>query len=133
MDWLTSACGGRGRKLNIIGRYEEKRKGSGTMKITDEMIEAAAKAAQGAWRRIACTGDDQVVWPSVARAALRAADAVAPEKGDLSEIIDAVLEAHEGRIGTHYEGCWKYHAACLALLLRDIGAVAPPKNEGENK
>ena len=49
-----------------------------------------------------------------------------------TEIIAAVLEAHVGRIGTHYEGCWKYHAACLAMLLRKAGVDAPPKNEGED-
>lgn len=35
-------------------------------------------------------------------------------------LIDEVLKAHEGEIGTHYEGCWKYHAGCLAVVLRDI-------------
>ena len=40
-----------------------------------------------------------------------------------AEVIAAVIETHEGRISTHYEECWKYHAGCLAVLLRDMGVA----------
>lgn len=35
-------------------------------------------------------------------------------------VADAVIAAHAGEIGTHYEQCWKRHAGCLAVLIRDI-------------
>lgn len=66
-----------------------------TSEPTPEQVEAAAKAAQGAWRRIACTGDDQVVWPSVARAALRAADAVVTEEMIAETILKALVFTNE--------------------------------------
>lgn len=37
---------------------------------------------------------------------------------DQDDILAAVEKVHEGRISTHYEGCWKYHAGCLAFILR---------------
>ena len=40
---------------------------------TDVEVEAAARAARERWGQTACTGDDTVVWPSVAHAALVAA------------------------------------------------------------
>ena len=38
----------------------------------------------------------------------------------LIEILDAVDEPHKGQIGTHYEDCWKWHAGCLAALIRSV-------------
>lgn len=48
-----------------------------------------------------------------------------------AEVIATVVETHKDTIGTHYPECWKYHVGCLAVLLRDLGADAPPKNKGE--
>lgn len=50
-----------------------------------------------------------------------------------AEVIATVIETHKDSIGTHWPECWKYHAGCLAVLLRDLGVVAPPKNEGGKK
>lgn len=36
------------------------------------------------------------------------------------EILDEVVNVHEGRISTHYENCWTWHAGCLARLLLDM-------------
>lgn len=36
------------------------------------------------------------------------------------EVCDQVIEQHRTIISTHYEGCYARHAACLAVLLRDI-------------
>lgn len=33
--------------------------------------------------------------------------------------VDQVIRAHEGEIGTHYDDCYKYHAGCLAVLIRN--------------
>lgn len=41
-----------------------------------------------------------------------------------AEVIATVIEMHKDSIGTHYEGCWKYHAGCLAVLLRDLEVKA---------
>lgn len=38
---------------------------------------------------------------------------------DVTRIIDHVLDTHEGVIGTHHEGCYLYHAGCLAVVLRE--------------
>lgn len=46
---------------------------------TDVEVEAAARAARERWGQTACTGDDTVVWPSVARAALVAAREVSAQ------------------------------------------------------
>lgn len=35
------------------------------------------------------------------------------------QIVDKVIAEHRTIISTHYEGCWKRHAACLAVLVRD--------------
>lgn len=35
----------------------------------------------------------------------------------IHEIVDRVKEKHAGRISTHYEECWMYHAGCLARLI----------------
>lgn len=33
--------------------------------------------------------------------------------------VAAVLEAHKDEIGSHYQGCWKNHVACLAVLIHE--------------
>ena len=40
-----------------------------------------------------------------------------------AEAIAMVIETHKDSIGTHYSECWKYHAGCLAVLLRDLGGA----------
>lgn len=35
-------------------------------------------------------------------------------------IVDEVYATHEGRISTHYEGCFHYHAGCLASIIKEI-------------
>lgn len=39
----------------------------------------------------------------------------------IARVVDEVLEAHAGEIGTHYDGCWKRHVACLAFYIKAIG------------
>lgn len=34
-------------------------------------------------------------------------------------LIDPLIEDAERHIGTHSPSCYKYHAACLAVLIRD--------------
>ena len=38
-----------------------------------------------------------------------------------------VIDIHEGTIGSHFEGCWKHHVACLAVIITELvdGAVKP--------
>lgn len=36
------------------------------------------------------------------------------------EVVDKVIATHAGEIGTHSPRCWRYHAGCLAVLIRDI-------------
>lgn len=55
-------------------------------------------------------------WPCVTT---QLADAVVEDLRAVEWIIDAVIAAHGNRISAHYEDCWKYHAGCLAVLLRD--------------
>lgn len=38
----------------------------------------------------------------------------------LKAAVDHVYEVHGERISTHYEGCWVYHAGCLAAMLKGI-------------
>lgn len=38
----------------------------------------------------------------------------------LDEVLREVTTTHAGEIGTHYEGCWKYHAGCLAVFVEDL-------------
>lgn len=38
----------------------------------------------------------------------------------IKAILDEVIAAHGGRISTHYDGCYRNHAACLAVLLKDV-------------
>ena len=40
--------------------------------------------------------------------------------GHIHDITQDVLDVHEDRISTHYEGCWKYHIACLASYLHEM-------------
>lgn len=40
-----------------------------------------------------------------------------------SEVIATVIETHKDSIGTHWPECWKHHAGCLAVLLRDMGGM----------
>lgn len=47
--------------------------------------------------------------------------------------LQAVIDHHEGHIGTHYEDCWKNHAGCLAVLIK--GELNEPRHadmEGDN-
>lgn len=43
-----------------------------------------------------------------------------PEVPEHGRVIKAVLDEHEGEVGTHWETCWKHHAGCLARVLRDM-------------
>ena len=98
--------------------------------FTDEQVEAAAKAI---WD----IDDSQVLDPpwdqldekfkrhyrTLARAALVAAAEVAPEVQRVSEsdalaLVEDVIAIHADRIGTHYEDCYKYHVACLAVAVK---------------
>lgn len=38
----------------------------------------------------------------------------------IAEVTNEVLTIWEGHIGTHYDGCWKSHVACLASLIRNL-------------
>ena len=35
-------------------------------------------------------------------------------------VISEVIEYHADAIGSHYDGCYKHHAVCLAVKLRDM-------------
>lgn len=39
---------------------------------------------------------------------------------DALQVVDTVIENHRTVVSTHYESCWQRHAACLAVLIRDI-------------
>ena len=47
------------------------------------------------------------------------------------EILGEVIAFYEGTATTHYEGCWKGHAGCLAVLLRDVLAPTEGNNHDE--
>ena len=32
-------------------------------------------------------------------------------------ILENVIDAHKGEIGTHYGGCYRFHAGCLAVTI----------------
>lgn len=36
---------------------------------------------------------------------------------DARQLAQEVLDEHADRIRTHYEGCWRNHAGCLAKLM----------------
>lgn len=38
----------------------------------------------------------------------------------IQDVLQEVVGAHAGEIGTHYDGCWKNHAACLAVYIFDL-------------
>lgn len=38
----------------------------------------------------------------------------------IRDLTAEVIEAHRGEIGTHYEGCWHNHAACLAVIIHEL-------------
>lgn len=40
-------------------------------------------------------------------------------------VVDQVISEHRTIITTHSETCWKRHAACLAVLIRDILEGSP--------
>jgi hypothetical protein len=43
------------------------------------------------------------------------------DKRELAQdIINLVKAKHEDRISTHYDGCWYYHAGCLAFLIDSV-------------
>lgn len=33
-------------------------------------------------------------------------------------LVEEVIAVHADRIGTHYEDCYKYHVACLAVAVK---------------
>lgn len=35
-------------------------------------------------------------------------------------VIQEVMDTGAGKNSTHYMGCWKYHASCLASVLHDL-------------
>ena len=38
----------------------------------------------------------------------------------IKSLVDEVYATHEGYISTHYEGCYRYHAGCLAVVIKRI-------------
>lgn len=38
----------------------------------------------------------------------------------IRDITGEVIAAHATEIGTHYEGCWRNHAACLAVTIHNL-------------
>ena len=44
-------------------------------------------------------------------------------------LVEEVIAEHADRVGTHYEGCWRNHAACLAVAVKE--ALVVPKVEEE--
>ena len=51
-------------------------------------------------------------------------------------VIAEVIEYHADTIGSHYDGCYKHHAVCLAVKLRDMlrepGGTSDPNRVTEN-
>lgn len=41
-------------------------------------------------------------------------------KATAESVIAEVIEYHADTIGTHFDGCYKHHATCLAVMLRDV-------------
>ena len=53
----------------------------------------------------------------------RAADEIEKLRGwkaDVLDLADDVIAYHAGHVSTHYEDCYRHHAGCLAVLLRDM-------------
>lgn len=40
------------------------------------------------------------------------------EPPDALALVEEVIAIHADRIGTHYEDCYKYHVACLAVAVK---------------
>lgn len=38
----------------------------------------------------------------------------------LLNTLNQVIERHKDEVDTHYESCYMYHAACLALLVKEL-------------
>lgn len=49
---------------------------------------------------------------------------------EVREILAEVIATHADQIGTHYEGCYRRHAGCLAVLLRDMLEQKPATTAG---
>jgi hypothetical protein len=43
-----------------------------------------------------------------------------PDVAEIRRIVERVKAKHAGRISTHYDECWMYHAGCLAKLIGDV-------------
>lgn len=41
-------------------------------------------------------------------------------RADLLDIVTPVIDLWSDHIGTHYDGCYQRHVACLAVLIRDV-------------
>ncbi len=98
--------------------------------FTEAQVEAAARAIAdnlfSRWTltsRVSASKDRGSLIHVSARAALVAAASVAPvvqrvSESDALALVDEVLAIHADRIGTHYEDCYKYHVACLAVAVK---------------
>lgn len=38
----------------------------------------------------------------------------------VDEVVAEVMAVHAGKISTHSDRCYRYHAGCLAFLIRDL-------------
>ncbi len=74
-------------------------------------------------------------WPlrRLVFAALEAAlGQTATDTSRVLAILDAVIDAHKGEVGTHYDGCYKFHAGCLAVRVRHaLGQAARIEQNSE--
>lgn len=41
----------------------------------------------------------------------------------VDEVVAEVMAVHAGKISTHSDRCYQYHAGCLAFLIRDLLAA----------
>lgn len=39
---------------------------------------------------------------------------------DALDLVNHAIEVNPGVVGTHYEGCYAWHAPCLAQYIKDI-------------
>ena len=51
---------------------------------------------------------------------VRRAEQAEDRLADVLDLADDVTEHCRGHVDTHSESCWKWHAACLARVLRDM-------------
>lgn len=51
-------------------------------------------------------------------------------KPEVREILAEVIATHADQIGTHYGNCYRRHAGCLAVLLRDMLEQQPATTAG---